>query len=93
MADKKTGKGKRSSRLLTFLLVAFAVVFIGSGFMLAKELLQREKEKSAYKQMNSELQQVIEQAEENEQGEVKTEEELVLEHYAKLKEQNKDSNH
>ena len=90
MADKKTGKGKRSSRLLTFLLVAFAVVFIGSGFMLAKELLQREKEKSAYKQMNSELQQVIEQAEENEQGEVKTEEELVLEHYAKLKEQNKD---
>ena len=45
MTDKKTGKSKRSSRLLAFLLVGFLIIFAGSGAMFAKELLQREKEK------------------------------------------------
>ena len=90
MTDKKTGKSKRSSRLLAFLLVGFLIIFAGSGAMFAKELLQREKEKSAYEQMNNELQQAVEQATEQKQDEDTNAGELVLEHYAKLKEQNKD---
>ena len=87
MADKNVkGKSKRSSRLLTFLLVIFAAVFIGSGFMLGKEMLQSKKEKDAFEQMNSELQKAVESAE----YEDKSPEELTLEHYAKIKEQNKD---
>ena len=61
MADKNVkGKSKRSSRLLTFLLVIFAAVFIGSGFMLGKEMLQSKKEKDAFEQMNSELEKAVE---------------------------------
>ena len=85
MTDKKTtGKSKRLSRLLTFLLVIFCAVFLGSAIMLSKELVQRENEREAFEQMNEELNSVVENTEDTE----KSAEELVLEHYAALKEQN-----
>lgn len=87
MADKKaTGKSKRSSRLLTFLLVIFAVVFLGSGFMVCRELIQSKKEKDAFAKMEQELQAAVQSP----QYEDKSPEELTLEHYAKIKEQNGD---
>ena len=76
MANKKTeGKSKRASRLLTFLLMIFAAVFIGSGFMLGKEMLQSKKEKDAFEQMNSELEKAVESAEDDK----KSPEEITLE--------------
>ena len=85
MADKRTsGKSKGTGPLLTFLLVFFGIVFIGSGFMLSKELMQSKKEKDAFEQMNAQLHSAIEKAE----AEEKSQEELTLEHYAQLKQQN-----
>ena len=87
MANKKTeGKSKRASRLLTFLLVIFAAIFCVSAFMVGKEFLQREKEKDAFEHMNDELEQAVEQSKES----PASFEELMLAHYAKLKQQNKD---
>jgi len=85
MADKKTsGKSKGTGPLLTFLLVFFGIVFAGSGFMLSRELIQSKKEKDAFERMNAQLHSAIENAE----AEEKSLEELTLEHYAQLKQQN-----
>lgn len=84
--NSSKGKSKRSGRLLTFLLIVFSAVFVGSAFMLSKELIQLNKEKNAFEDMNIELQQAVE----NPQYEDKTPEELTLEHYAKIKQQNGD---
>ena len=77
MADKRTtGKSKGLGPLLTFLLVVFCVIFLGSGFMIGRELLQGKKEKDAFEQMNNELHSAVE----NIEYEDKTPEELTLEH-------------
>ena len=69
MADKRTsGKSKGTGPLLTFLLVFFGIVFVGSGFMLSKELIQSKKEKDAFEQMNAQLHSAIEKAEAEEKS-------------------------
>ena len=82
--NTNTGKSKRGNRLLTFLLVAFAAVFIGSAFMLGKELVRSKKEKDAFADMANQLHSAVENA----QYEDKSVEELTLEQYARMKQKN-----
>jgi len=77
------GKSKRSGRLLTFLLIIFGAVFISSAFMLSKEIIQSKKEKAAFDKMAQDLHTAVEKQENG-----KTAEELTLEYYKKLKQQN-----
>ncbi|MBE6894994.1 MAG: class B sortase [Ruminococcaceae bacterium] len=84
MKDSNTkGKSKRSGRLLTFLLIIFGAVFISSAFMLSKEIIQSKKEKAAFDKMAQDLHTAVEKQENG-----KTAEELTLEYYKKLKQQN-----
>jgi len=77
------GKSKRSGRLLTFLLIIFGAVFISSSFILSKEIIQSKKEKAAFDKMAQDLHTAVEKQENG-----KTAEELTLEYYKKLKQQN-----
>ena len=82
------GKSKRQNRLLAFLLVLFSVIFVFSASMVVKELVRSKKEKDAFDKMEQEIQQIVQQAEENPVANEKTVEELLLEHYGELKQQN-----
>lgn len=83
---KANGKAKKSKGgFLTVLIFVFAAVFVGSAFMLGKELLQSKKERDAFDKMANDLQTAVEKQEPG-----KTPEQLKLEYYQSLKQQNED---
>lgn len=82
MNNKENTKKKNSSPFLTVLLVIFGIVFAVSAFMLAKNLLQGEKEQAAFEELSTPVHQMDENLTQQEKNEIK------LKNYAILKEKN-----